>query len=46
MNLQKFNWIFVYTEFLRFADIKKEVLDDDIHQIIEVCKIQSELIRS
>jgi 2-isopropylmalate synthase len=36
----------VYIEFLRFADIKKEVLNDDIHQIIEVCKIQSELIRS
>jgi 2-isopropylmalate synthase len=36
----------VYIEFLRFADIKKEVLDDDIHQIIEACKIESDLIRS
>lgn len=36
----------VYIEFLKFADIKKEVLDDDIHQIIESCKIQSDLIRS
>lgn len=29
----------VYVEFLKFADMKKEVLDDDIHQIIEACKI-------
>jgi 2-isopropylmalate synthase len=36
----------VYNEFLKFADIKKEVLDDDIHQIIEVCKVYSELIRN
>jgi 2-isopropylmalate synthase len=36
----------VYIEFLKFADIKKEVLDDDIHQIIEVCKIYNELIRN
>ncbi|SHG39118.1 2-isopropylmalate synthase [Flavobacterium micromati] len=36
----------VYVEFLKFADIKKEVLDDDIHQIIEVCKVYSELIRN
>jgi 2-isopropylmalate synthase len=45
-ELTKVQLDFVYTEFLRFADIKKEVLDNDIHQIIEVCKIQSELIRS
>jgi 2-isopropylmalate synthase len=36
----------VYIEFLRFADLKKEVVDDDIHQIIEACKIESDLIRS
>lgn len=29
----------VYVEFLKFADIKKEVLDTDIHQIIEASKI-------
>ena len=36
----------VYIEFLKFADIKKEVVDADIHQIIEAAKIQDELIRS
>jgi len=36
----------VYIEFLKFADIKKEVLDEDIHQIIEASKIQEDLIRS
>ncbi|BDU26418.1 2-isopropylmalate synthase [Flavobacterium sp. Root935] len=36
----------VYVEFLKFADIKKEVLDADIHQIIEASKIEGELIRS
>ncbi|MGB5205036.1 MAG: 2-isopropylmalate synthase, partial [Eudoraea sp.] len=29
----------VYTEFLKFADQKKEILDDDIHQIIEASPI-------
>jgi len=29
----------VYIEFLKFADIKKEVLDSDIHQIIEASNI-------
>lgn len=29
----------VYVEFLKFADIKKEVLDNDIHQIIEASNI-------
>ncbi|HSD07718.1 2-isopropylmalate synthase [Flavobacterium sp.] len=29
----------VYIEFLKFADVKKEVLDNDIHQIIEASKI-------
>jgi 2-isopropylmalate synthase len=31
----------VYVEFLKFADIKKEVLDNDIHQIIEACNCLS-----
>ena len=34
----------VYEEFLRFADIKKVVRDEDIHQIIEACKINKDLI--
>ena len=34
----------VYLEFLRFADIKKEILDTDIHQIIEACKMNKELL--
>jgi 2-isopropylmalate synthase len=36
----------VYVEFLKFADIKKEVVDTDIHQIIEASKIGSDLIRN
>ena len=45
-ELTKIQLDIVYEEFLKFADIKKEVLDTDIHQIIEVCKIESDLIRS
>jgi 2-isopropylmalate synthase len=45
-ELTKVQLDIVYIEFLRFADIKKEVLDDDIHQIIEACKINSELLRN
>jgi len=45
-ELTKVQLDIVYIEFLKFADIKKEVLDDDIHQIIEACNIQSDLIRS
>jgi 2-isopropylmalate synthase len=45
-ELTKVQLDIVYVEFLKFADIKKEVLDTDIHQIIEACKIESELIRS
>ena len=45
-ELSKVQLDVVYIEFLNFADIKKEVLDDDIHQIIEICKIYSELIRN
>lgn len=35
----------VYVEFLKFADMKKEVVDSDIHQIIEASKLGSDLIR-
>ena len=45
-ELTKIQLDIVYVEFLKFADIKKEVLDTDIHQIIEACKIKSELIRN
>ncbi|WP_461533528.1 2-isopropylmalate synthase [Sinomicrobium sp.] len=29
----------VYGEFLKFADMKKEILDEDIHEIMQVCKL-------
>ena len=45
-ELTKVQLDIVYVEFLKFADIKKEVLDSDIHQIIEACKIGSDLIRN
>lgn len=45
-ELTKVQLDIVYIEFLKFADIKKEVLDSDIHQIIEACKIESELLRN
>lgn len=45
-ELTKVQLDIVYIEFLKFADIKKEVLDADIHQIIEASKIEGELIRS
>ncbi len=34
----------VYEQFLRFADRKKEILDEDIHQIIEMSNINTESI--
>lgn len=34
----------VYEEFLTFADTKKEVIDQDIHQIIEISKIDIKAI--
>jgi 2-isopropylmalate synthase len=43
-ELTKMQLDIVYVEFLKFADIKKEVVDQDIHQIIEVCKINKELV--
>jgi 2-isopropylmalate synthase len=45
-ELTKVQLDLVYAEFLKFADIKKEVLDSDIHQIIEASKIESELLRN
>ena len=45
-ELTKVQLDIVYIEFLKFADIKKEVLDADIHQIIEASKIEGDLIRS
>ena len=38
-ELTKVQLDIVYLEFLKFADIKKEVVDNDIHQIIEASKI-------
>ena len=34
----------VYKEFLKYADRKKEVLDEDIHKIIETSKVNIESI--
>jgi len=31
----------MYPEFLKFADVKKEIMDDDIHQIMEISKAYS-----
>lgn len=45
-ELTKVQLDIVYVEFLKFADIKKEVIDADIHQIIEASKIEGDLIRS
>jgi 2-isopropylmalate synthase len=36
-ELTKIQLDIAYIEFLKFADIKKEVLDSDIHQIVEAC---------
>lgn len=37
-ELTKLQLDVAYVEFLKFADIKKEVLDEDIHQIVEASK--------
>ena len=37
-ELTKIQLDIVYVEFLKFADIKKEVMDEDIHQIVEASK--------
>ena len=42
-DLTKMQLDIIYIEFLKFADIKKEVIDNDIHQIIESCKMYSNL---
>jgi 2-isopropylmalate synthase len=34
----------VYANFLTFADKKKEINDDDIHEIVETCKVYKEII--
>ena len=31
----------IYPEFLKFADVKKEVLNDDIHKLMEISKAYS-----
>lgn len=38
-ELTKLQLDLVYHEFLKFADRKKEVKDDDVHQIMEISKI-------
>ena len=43
-NLTKLQLDEVYTKFLDFADKKKEIDDDDIHHIIESCKVYKEII--
>ncbi|UAB83849.1 2-isopropylmalate synthase [Zunongwangia sp. SCSIO 43204] len=37
-NLTKLELDTVYAEFLNYADMKKEVLDNDIHEIMEISK--------
>ncbi|WP_299536516.1 2-isopropylmalate synthase [Ulvibacterium sp.] len=41
-NLTKIQLDGVYEEFLKFADRKKEILDDDIHEIIEASNLNIE----
>ncbi|MFV8354324.1 2-isopropylmalate synthase [Flavobacterium sp. XS2P14] len=43
-ELTKVQLDIVYKEFLKFADIKKEVIDNDIHQIVTACKMSKELL--
>ena len=43
-ELTKLQLDVIYTNFLDFADMKKEVDDSDIHQIIETSKIYNEII--
>jgi len=42
-ELTKLQLDVVYKDFLKFADAKKEVLDNDIHKIIESSSIYNEL---
>ncbi|MEO9513557.1 MAG: 2-isopropylmalate synthase [Flavobacteriaceae bacterium] len=41
-ELTKLQLDVVYENFLKFADQKKEIVDDDIHQIIDTCDITIE----
>lgn len=43
-NLTKLQLDAAYNEFLNFADRKKEVLDDDIHEIMKITKISSQAV--
>ena len=43
-ELTKLQLDHVYNEFLKFADRKKEILDDDIHQIIASSKVNIESV--
>lgn len=43
-ELTKIQLDHVYEEFLKFADLKKEILDEDIHEIIEASKVNLERI--
>ena len=45
-ELTKIQLDVVYVEFLKFADIKKEVMDDDIHQIIAASNLKGDLVRN
>ena len=40
-ELTKVQLDLVYPEFLRFADVKKEIQNDDIHEIIQTTKVFS-----
>lgn len=43
-ELTKVQLDMVYQEFLKYADVKKEVMDEDIHEIIETSKITIESV--
>ena len=42
-ELTKLQLDVIYKDFLKFADLKKEIVDNDIHQIIESSTIFKEL---
>ena len=42
-ELTKLQLDVVYKDFLKFADLKKEINDNDIHEIMESCTIYNEL---
>lgn len=45
-ELTKLQLDVIYTNFLDYADKKKEVVDSDIHKIIESSKIYNEIVSS